>query len=106
METRWVLLILTLLCMGSCSFFSSASSASLLAPIGAAVFGIACAIAFFNDRIGGVSRGDSALMSDPETLRLLGERAKAAAARNAERKAAEDEPAASAKPPDGGSKPQ
>ncbi len=82
METRWVLLILTLLCMGSCSFLANASTASLLLPIGAAVFGIACVISFLNHRIGSVSRGDGALMSDPETLRMLSERAKRAAARN------------------------
>ena len=84
METRWVLLVLTLLCMGSCSFFSTASSASLLFPIGAAVFGLACVVAFVSDRISSVSRGDSALMTDPETLKLLGERARAAAARNSQ----------------------
>lgn len=84
METRWVLLILTLLCMASCSFLANASTASLLLPIGAAVFGIACVISFINHRLGSVSRGDAALMSDPETLRMLSERAKRAAARSAQ----------------------
>ncbi len=92
MSTRWVFLTITLLCMASCSFIASSSTAGLIAPIGAVVFGVLAVIAFASHRIEGVSRGDSALMADPETLKLLGDRAKATAARNVQAQAQQNAP--------------
>jgi len=83
MSARWVLLVISLLCMASCSFIASPSSAVLIFPAGAVVFGLLSVIAFISHRVDGASRGDAALMADPETLKLLSARAKAAAARNA-----------------------
>lgn len=99
MSTRWVFLAITLLCMASCSFIAGSSSANLIAPLGAVVFGVLSLVAFISDRVEGASRGDSGLMSDPETLRMLSERAKATAARNSAAQAQQNAQAKEGNPP-------
>lgn len=79
---RWIALGITLLCFVSCSFTSTSSLRGVVAPMGALLMCFVTAWLFVADRVAQNSRNDVAMMQDPETLRLMRERAARAAQRN------------------------
>lgn len=96
---RWIALGLTLLCFASCSMTSTSPLRGVFAPLAALLLGLVTGWLFIADRVSGSSRSEGDLMQDPETLRLLRERA----ARTAERNRRPDE--ASANPRHGFAEP-
>lgn len=79
---RWIALALTLLCFASCSMTSTSALRGVLAPLAGLVFALVTGWLFIAERVAGSSRNEGDLMQDPETLRLLRERAARTAARN------------------------
>jgi hypothetical protein len=79
---RWIALAITLLCFVSCSFTSTSTLRGVVAPMGALLMCFVTAWLFAADRIAQNSRSDVAMMQDPETLRLMRERAARTAQRN------------------------
>ncbi len=79
---RWIALGITLLCFVSCSFTSTSALRGVVAPMGALLMCFVTAWLFVADRVAQNSRSDVAMMQDPETLRLMRERAARTAQRN------------------------
>ena len=92
---RWIALGLTLLCFSACSLVSPNPMRGIVAPLMGLLMGMVTAWLFIADRVSQNTRSDSALLQDPETLRLLRERA----ARNAAAKAPSPPAAAQAQQP-------
>jgi hypothetical protein len=79
---RWIALAITLLFFVSCSFTSTSALRGLVAPMVALLMCFVTAWLFVADRVAQNSRSDVAMMQDPETLRLMRERAARASQRN------------------------
>ena len=79
---RWIALGLTLLCFSACSLVSPNPVRGIFAPLAGLLLGMVTAWLFIADRVSQNTRSDADLMQDPETLRLLRERAARTAARN------------------------
>lgn len=79
---RWIFLGLTVLCFVSCSLTSTSTLRGVVAPLGGLLFALVTAWLFIAERVTQNSRSDADLMQDPETLKLLRERAARTADRN------------------------
>ena len=79
---RWIALGVTLLLFASCSFTSTSALRGVVAPMGALLMCFVTVWLFVADRVAQNSRSDVAMMQDPETLRLMRERAARVALRN------------------------